>query len=377
MMQPDTGWPPGDFPGLAYMKHAPRLQRDHRPGELNLKSCELLHPGVLSWQAANIARLEPRDFVQYPLSGSALAGIAEAYRRSPQSVLLTPGTDYAIQLLTEAIGVPAGRVVIANPHFDGWDRAALRFQVPLDEVTAREGKPVAVQSLVERMRSGPPGLVVVTQPDSITGHLYPAGEMAALSAAAAHHGSVVVIDTCYLAFSDDGEESLAGIDRHPHALRINSFSKCFGLAGARVGAVLAAESVIDYLSGWNSASLVSGPAQRLLIEALRDPAFFTGIYREIRSARGHLTEAVPQVRSKWQARTSHANFVAFDVPLGEGVSAAGQLREAGIRIKCLTGVAGFRDGVRIATPSAESVDRVLSALDRHQRAELTPSERQS
>jgi histidinol-phosphate aminotransferase len=350
------------FPVLARMSGVARMERDHRPGELNLKSCELLNQSVLDWQAGKIAALGGDLVVRYPLTTTARAATAAAYDREPGSVLLTPGTDHAIQLVAEALGAPAGRIVIADPWFDGWTRGATRFGVRLDSVPAEPGVAPTVEPLIGRMRSGAPCVVVLTQPDGISGHSFSAAELSELSAAAAAHGSVLVIDTCYIAFTDEGDVGLGGIDRHPHVIRINSFSKCFGLAGARVGAVFAAAPVADYLSRWNAESLVNGIGLYLLTEALRDRSFFAGVYQEVRQARTGLARSVPPLMPGWLPRPSQANFVAFDVPAGTGGEAVARLRWAGIRTKPLTEIAGFLDGVRIAAPSAQAVRRVISAF---------------
>lgn len=350
------------FPIATRMYGMARMDRDHRAEGLNLKSCELLNQSVLDWQARKISVLGGELIVQYPMTATAKAAIAAAYSRERESVLLTPGTDYAIQFVTEALGAPAGRIVIADPRFGGWTHAATRFGVRIDSVPMELDASLGVKPLIGRMRSGDPCIVVITHPDGVSGHGFSAAELTELSAAAAAHGSLLVIDTCYIAFSDEGEAGLGGIDRHPHVIRVNGFSKCFGLAGARVGAIFAAAPIADYLSRWNVETHVNGIGLYLLTEALRDRSFFAGVYQEVREARACLARSVPALMPGWLPYPSQASFVVFDVPDGTGRGAVARLRSAGIRTKLLTELPGFVGGVRIATPSAHAVQRVISAL---------------
>ncbi|MFI0898199.1 pyridoxal phosphate-dependent aminotransferase [Streptomyces sp. NPDC020983] len=339
-----------------------RPQRGHLPGHLNLKSCELLSPAVGELHARTLRDLDPSAVVEYPLVDEVRRTVAERFGRSPEDVLLTPGTDHAIQLVCEAFVRPAGRLVIASPHFDAWTRACVRLGTEVDAEPQPHGGTVGVGPLIARMRAKGPCVVAVTQPDSITGHCYRREEIAELSSAAADHGSLLVVDTCYLAFDESGEQTVAALAGEGHALRIQGFSKSFGLAGARVGAVLGDESLIDHLARWNVEGMVSGPALALLAGALRAPGVFTAAYAEVAAARELLSSGLAQAEPGCVARPSAANFVAFDAPEETAARITFTLAAAGIRIRSLNGLEGFAGGVRIATPSLAAVRSVLGAL---------------
>ncbi|MFI2207380.1 aminotransferase class I/II-fold pyridoxal phosphate-dependent enzyme [Streptomyces sp. NPDC020192] len=339
-----------------------RPQRGHLLGQLNLKSCELLSPAVGELHARTLRDLDPSAVVEYPLVGEVRERVAERFGHSCERVLLTPGTDHAIQLICEAFVQPAGRLVIATPHFDAWTRACLRLGVEVDAESQPSGGPVGVGALIARMRAKGPCVVAVAQPDSFTGHAYRQDEIAALSSAAAEHGSLLVVDTCYLAFAESGEQTVSPLAGEGHALRVQSFSKSFGLAGARVGAVLGDESLIDHLARWNVEGMVSGPALALLAGALRAPWIFTAAYAEVAAARKLLSSGLTRLDPSCVARPSAANFVAFDAPEETAAWITSVLATAGIRIRSLNGLEGFAGGMRIATPSLAAVRSVLGAL---------------
>ncbi|MFB7629970.1 aminotransferase class I/II-fold pyridoxal phosphate-dependent enzyme [Streptomyces sp. NPDC056149] len=340
---------------------APR-SRNHVAGQLNLKSCELLHPAVAQWHADRLGKLSSATAVEYPLTDPYRDAVAAHFGQDPARVLLTPGSDHAIQLVCEALAAPAGRLVIARPHFDSWSRCATRFGFRLDGVDMPHRAPMAVTSLIDRLLSGPPSVLVITQPDSITGQLYTRAQLTQAVAAAHRHGSVVVIDTCYLAYADDEESTLQGLQTWDNVLRINSFSKSHGLAGARLGAVLAQPSVIDYLARWAPDGMLSHASLALLEHALAEPAVFHTARAEVRTARAALARGVEETLPGWSARPTQANFVAFDAEPDDAARVCAALLADGIRTRLLNAEPGFSGGLRIATPSLAAVRRVTDTL---------------
>jgi histidinol-phosphate/aromatic aminotransferase/cobyric acid decarboxylase-like protein len=343
------------------MWQIPPRERSYQPDELNLKSCELLQPRVLEWYQEQIAALRASDVVAYPLCRDTRVAVAEHFGRRPDQVLLFPGTDHAIRVLSEALCAPAGRLVIADPHFDRWSRSALQYGFRLDPVPMPDRAPLRVSALVDRLRGGGQAVLVVTQPDSITGQLYRREEVEELARAAEAHGSLLVLDTCYLAFAENGADTVASIGSRRNVVRINSFSKSLGLAGGRIGAVLADPSLIDYLARWDADGMITGLSLRLLRRALGNLPVFEAAWAEVRAARAALGQGLTEAHAGWNARPSGANFVAFDAPPDGAADVYDALFSHGIRTRLLSGLPGFPGGIRIATPCPAAVDRVLAA----------------
>ncbi len=172
----------------------------------------------------------------------------------------------------------------------------------------------------------------------------------------------MVVDTCYLAYADDGEATLQGLDAWDNVLRINSFSKSHGLAGARIGAVLAHSSITDYLARWAPDSMLSHVSLALLERALAEPALFHTVRAEVRAARTELAHRAERLLPGWSARATQANFVAFDAEPDDARRVYEALLADGIRTRALTGEPGFSGGLRVATPSLAAVRRVTDVL---------------
>ncbi len=340
-----------------------RHVRTRRPGEVNLKSCELLHPEVDALHAGLLRAIDPGDVVFYPLYQSTLDQVGAHLGVPSDRILISAGSDSAIALLITAFA-RGGRLVIHNPSYEGWQRYAALNGTAIDFVTPdADGEP-AVCDLLRAVTAGPPAMVVLTQPHSPTGRVFDGDEIARLSAAVAKHGSLLVLDTCYLAFSESGEQTVREVALAPHVVRVNSFSKAFGVAGARLAAVVADPRLEGYLARWQPEGAVSGVSLALLRGALSSVTLFQGIWEELRGGRQQLADRIQADLPGWHARPSGGNFVAFDVPTAAEAGAAySHLLEHGIRTRDLSGLPGLTAALRIglaATPILDQVARTMA-----------------
>lgn len=166
------------------------------------------------------------------------------YRSGERLPLPVPGTQSVIQLLPRL--VPAGsRVAVLSPTYGEYVRAFTLAGLAVDPIG----------SLGEISQDH--GLVVVVNPNNPDGRLFLREELQALAGALGRRGSLLVVDE---AFGDtDPGQSLAA-DPAPNLVVFRSFGKFFGLAGLRLGFVIADDSLTSRIADWLGPWAVSGPA---------------------------------------------------------------------------------------------------------------------
>ncbi len=188
---------------------------------------------------------------------TALAAAAAAWlgAPSPAFLALAPGSQALIQLLPRLR--PPGRVAVLAPtyaeHARCWALAG--------------HQPVAVPSLAAALELAAP-VIVIVRPNNPDGSL-PAHQ-AVLDAAAiqAGRGGIIVVDE---AFADPLPGcSLAPCAGHPGLVILRSFGKFFGLAGLRLGFLLASAETATAVSAALGPWAVAGPALEIGIAALAD-----------------------------------------------------------------------------------------------------------
>lgn len=181
-----------------------------------------------------------------PQSSVLASALAHLYGTRAEAVLPTRGSDEGIDLLVRAF-CRAGRdsILVSPPTFPMYAFAArLQGAQVLTSPLRGTAFELDVDGLCARIDDSVK-LVFVCAPNNPTGN-HP-GRQAILELAQRVGGrALVVVDEAYIEFC--GEASLAGeVGNCENLAVLRTLSKAYGLAGARCGAVVASDSLIDLL----------------------------------------------------------------------------------------------------------------------------------
>ena len=171
---------------------------------------------------------------------------ARGYYRSGDILPLpVPGTQSVIQLLPRLAS--AGSATILSPTYGEYARAFKLAGLPVCEVAEI---------------TDDNGLVVVVNPNNPDGRMLPVDRLRELHDRLRELGGLLVVDE---AFGDmEPEGSLAPhASSMPNLIIFRSFGKFFGLAGLRLGFIIAEASILARFEGWLGPWAVSGPALSL------------------------------------------------------------------------------------------------------------------
>ncbi|GHD84527.1 Rv2231c family pyridoxal phosphate-dependent protein CobC [Streptomyces naganishii] len=187
----------------------------------------------------------------YPDGRAARAAVAARHGLPVERVLLTAGAAEAFVLLARALKVR--RPVVVHPQFTEPEAALRDAGHTVDRVLLREEDgfrldPSAVPEDAD--------LVVIGNPTNPTSVLHPAEAVAGL----ARPGRVLVVDEAFMDAVPGEREALAGRTDVPGLVVLRSLTKTWGLAGLRIGYVLAAPEVIAELERAQPLWPVSTPA---------------------------------------------------------------------------------------------------------------------
>src|SRR5690625_7889564 len=113
-----------------------------------------------------------------------------------------------------------------------------------------------------------PPLVILTSPNNPTGLAMPIGDIESLVAAAP---GLAVVDEAYWEFNDEPPATTL-LDEHPNLVIVRTFSKAMGLAGSRIGYLIAHPDVIAELMKSRLPVMVDRFAVEIALAVLRRPA---------------------------------------------------------------------------------------------------------
>ncbi|MCD0444374.1 histidinol-phosphate transaminase [Glycomyces sp. A-F 0318] len=324
------------------------------PDAVKLSSNEVPYgplPGVPEAIAAAAAEVH-----RYPDLGVVRLRETLAERLGVDADRIATGTGSVALIghLLQAVAVPGGEVVYSWRSFEAYPIAAtvagLRsVQVP-NTADHRHDVDAIIAAVGPDTRA-----VLVCSPNNPTGPVVTADELDRLFAAVPEH-VLVVVDEAYREFVTDPAcpDAVERYGDRPNAVVFRTFSKAWGLAGLRVGYMVAAPEVADAVRKCVIPFAVNAAAQSAALAALaaegemrrRVALVVSERKRTVTAAR----ELVPDVPD------TQANF--FWLPLGDkAVDFAVHCEERGVLVRPFAG-----DGVRVTIGLPEENDAVLEAL---------------
>ena len=323
---------------------------------------ERLHANELPWRNADDDSEAGLNRYPEPQPRALVAALADLYGQSPANVLVTRGSDEAIDLLTRAFcRAGVDQVLICPPTF-GMYAVAARIQgagivrVALD---AAQGFALDVPAILKAC-TDTVKLVYVCSPNNPTGNLVP--EQTVLDLVRALSGrALVVVDEAYVEFAA-GASSAQALGAHRWLVVLRTLSKAHGLAGARCGVVLADAEVIALLRRIVEPYNLSQLSVEAVLRALTPAARAAAAERValIRAERTRLAAALvecPQVLKVWP---SAANFLL--VEFTDPQRAFDQACAAGLLVRDVRRQPGLQRALRLTVGTPEQNRRLIGAL---------------
>ncbi|WP_405921252.1 Rv2231c family pyridoxal phosphate-dependent protein CobC [Streptomyces sp. NBC_00868] len=295
------------------------------------------------------------DLAAYPDGRAARAAVAARHGLPVERVLLTAGAAEAFVLIARALG--AVRPVVVHPQFTE-PEAALRdagHRVERVVLRAADGFRLDPEAVPEDA-----DLVVVGNPTNPTSVLHPARTLAAL----ARPGRILVVDEAFMDAVPGEREALAGRMDVPGLVVLRSLTKTWGLAGLRIGYVLAEPQVIAKLAAAQPLWPVSTPAL-VAAEACVTPAALAEaeeVARRIAVDRAHLLAGLAEFDEVTVAGVAQGPFVLIQV--ADGAQVRTRLRALGFAVRRGDTFPGLdRSWLRLAVRDRATTGRLLQALD--------------
>jgi histidinol-phosphate aminotransferase len=190
------------------------------------------------------------DLAAYPRQDAAVNAVAARHGVAPDRVLLTAGAAEAFVLIARAFR--PRHAVVVHPQFTEPEAALRSAGHVVDRVILR---PEDGFVLDPRAVPADADLVVIGNPTNPTSVLHRADDLREL----ARPDRILVVDEAFMDAVPGEPESLTGASI-PGLVVIRSLTKTWGLAGLRIGYVLAAPGLIEQLAAVQPHWPVSTPA---------------------------------------------------------------------------------------------------------------------
>ncbi|MFC8080908.1 Rv2231c family pyridoxal phosphate-dependent protein CobC [Streptomyces sp. NPDC057307] len=292
----------------------------------------------------------------YPDGRAARAAVAARHGLPVECVLLTAGVAEAFVLLARAVA--ARRPVVVHPQFTEPEAALLDAghtvrRVLLDAGAGFRLDPAAVPEDAD--------LVVVGNPTNPTSVLHPADDLRRL----ARPGRTLVVDEAFMDAVPGEPEALAGRRDVPGLVVLRSLTKTWGLAGLRIGYVLADPATVTALAAAQPLWAVSTPALAAA-DACMAPAALAeagAAARRTAADRAHLLAGLAEFEGVRAVEPAAGPFVLVRMESADSVRE--HLRALGFAARRGDTFPGLGPRwLRLAVRDRTTTDRFLRALDK-------------
>jgi histidinol-phosphate aminotransferase len=299
-------------------------------------------------------RISAGDLTRYPEREPVEACVAEHLALHPAQVALTNGVDEAIHVLFEAFLEAGDEVLLPVPTYTMYEVYA----------SATDARVVTVQSSgdlqypFERMLaaiSPRTKVIAIANPNSPAGSVLSRAQILELVQRAPQ--AVVLVDEAYFHFH--GETVIDLIGTIPNLMVARTFSKAYGLAGLRLGALTGAEDLMRWVRRVLSPYSVNALALACLPPALEDAAYLDWYVAEVLAARAELESALDDALiRRWP---SHANFVLVAIG-AQHKEFVRKMNEAGVLVRDRSSDPGCDGCVRITIGTRPQMRQAIPAL---------------
>jgi histidinol-phosphate aminotransferase len=334
---------------------------------------EAIASGGIAQLASNESPFPPHPKVVEAISAAASAmnrypdpdatllrrRIAERYETDPARVVVGNGSCEILLAAAEALCEPGAEILYAWPAFSMYPylpalTGAREVRVPLTHGAVHDLEAMAAEVTAATQ------LVLVCNPNNPTGTHLPAVEIAAFCERLPAHVTVI-LDEAYVEFQthDDPDATLDLLAELPNLVVLRTFSKCYGLAGLRVGYALGSPGFRKAVDAVRQPFSVNALAQAAGAEAILHQDDVT---RRVESTVAERIRVEEALRAMGLATSeTHANFSWIDLGDAGEADVVAALTERMIAVRPGRPL-GDPGHIRVSYGTAAEDDRFLAAL---------------
>ena len=303
-----------------------------------------------------LRKITPQQLAMYPEYECSRRRMARHFGVAEQELLLTNGGDDALRVFFDVFVEPGSHILICEPTFPMYRYYAEIAGARIETLRYNTEMKFPLNEFISAIRRKP-RVVFIANPNNPTGTLLPRDAIKKILRATT--STAAVIDEAYAEFS--GVTVLPWIRKYPHLFVTRTFSKAAGLAGLRLGAVMACRESLSLLRRAmppfpvNVAALVAAEA------ALQEGSAIRQYVNQTRRIREWFTDALNRLGVKTFPSAGNfllANFGPPGPTLFKKLAAQGIL----VRERSKDMGPGF---VRISIGAKSEMKRLMQAIQNH------------
>ncbi len=285
------------------------------------------------------------------------AALAERLGVEPGQVIVGNGSNELTYTLGQCFVEKGRRVVLPRPMFSLYEKMVHLSGGTVVGIAPRADLQFDTDALLDAVKREKPALTVLTTPNNPTGLEMTPEDIERIADAAS---GVVVVDEAYTEFTDR-PSALRLLESHPHVMVLRTFSKAMGLAGLRLGYLVAHPALATEIMKSRLPFMVDRLAEATALALLDRPALVAERAAFLKEQSQSL-QAAMQARDGVDVVPSGVNFFLFRTPHGAAQTVAA-LSTQGVLIRSMAGYPELPGYVRVSAGTEAENRQFMAALD--------------
>jgi histidinol-phosphate aminotransferase len=297
---------------------------------------------------------------QYPfMSLKDLSGkIADHENIKAENILMASGSSPLLMAAAICFSKPGGNIVTGDPSYEDLPSKAVKFNDKWVKVPVTADYKLDLDAM-ERAIDGNTGLVYIVNPNNPTATVVDTDKLKAFCERVSKRVTVFV-DEAYIDYLADpaGTTLISGVKAGQNIIVARTFSKIYGLAGMRIGYIVAQPEMIQKLSMFTEGPMsISAASLQAAIVSYQDKEFMQESRNKTVASREYLYEVLK--KEGYSYIPSSTNFVLFPIKI-DGVQFADEMMKRGVGVRHWK-LAG-KDYCRISIGRLDEMEAFASAF---------------
>ena len=297
------------------------------------------------------------DLSAYPETGFVYKSLANYLNISKKNLLMIPGSDFGYRICFEYFCINKNKKIISlDPTFGMLEVYSKLYNIKKIKIGYNKNFSPNLTKLLKSINSKI-SLIVLANPNSPTGTILKFEKIIEIIKKAKKFNIPVLIDEAYFGFYQFSYIKL--VNKFSNLLILRTFSKSFGLAGLRIGYLVANKNVIKEISKYKPMYEINSIACKIANFLIKNPKISTEYINKTNQGKKYLQKEL--IKLKIPYLKTYANFI--HIGLGKFKTIVEKnLKRRKILVRKGPGVRGYEGYLRITLGPINEMKKVVKVL---------------
>lgn len=292
--------------------------------------------------------------------------ISKKWNIPPTQIALGNGSNEIIDLLIRIFCESGDAILTSEAAFVAYQTCAQAARVRVHTVPLKPDLTIDLKAVADYFLNNPEAkirIIFIANPNNPTGTFVGGDEIDEFLARLGNRDDVLVVfDEAYTEYVRDKKfkEAAKFYNKYSNVLVLKTFSKVYGLAGFRLGALLAPEYVIEYYNRVRNPFNVNDLAQAAGIAALDDQEYIAKSQKLVWEGLDYFYKELKRLNLPFYP--SQANFVLFDTKRNSELVHVNLLKK-GLILRPVQNY-GFKTLMRMTVGQMDENKKAIAAIEK-------------